>query len=609
MSKLIKFEVKKFPAVRLIGKQVKMSFEPGGNKAADNLWSSMWQDGSMEFLLNNTERFTAERDTIGWMGDYDFSGSTCTYIAGVLTKAGTPVPAGYVSRDLPECLMGIGWIQGREENADLYANAHEGMMQILKEYGYEYDALAGGYEMQYYSFPRFGVPRYVGEKILILDYCCPCKKIQTENDLKENNVTENGVTENGVTENGVTENGVTENDVTESDITENGVTDNQMSESDITKNELDAAMKCDELKTDRKGDEFVVDLGKVRKNFDSLAQRIIYAYKCTYPICIPIEEDKASESSQRQMHGFLHDVINRLYNNPGLLNLQEETDDFYEVWMGNNSKPELDGKMRKIEKVLFDFYAYLYKLGVCGEVNDHNLIISKNNMKFVKKRLQQLEQFGLSSVSNDISTIFYCEKYPELFPAWKLLCDKKESSAKVNIARFIYCMYDISKFNAEHLFGNLIDDSNLIRELERYFDEKGFHKSFDEFGIHWDKEYLDKQKGNAGFSFHWKKREQMAFSFRVPNFRIALSHFEEMNHVLKELTFSRTKICDGCGYCTQMDKTGKRMPLTLDIKYDGKMLGKCPLFPNLTWRNIDNIEVEHIKELFDFTEVTTQVKK
>ena len=559
MSKLIKFEVKRVPAVRLIGKQVKMSFEPGGNKAADNLWSSMWQDGSMEFLLNNTERFTAERDTIGWMGEFDSSGSTCIYIAGVLTKAGTPVPAGYVSRDLPECQMGVGWIQGREEAADLYAGAHGHMTQVMKEYGYEYDTSAGGYEMQYYSFLRFGAPRYMGEKILILDYCCPCKKLLTEND--------------------------------------------------VTGDALYAGIKHDELKMHGNEGDFVVDLGKVRKDFDSLAQRIIYTYKCTYPICIPIEDDKASESSQRQMHGFLHDAINRIYDNPGLLNLQEEPDDFYEVWMVNNNKPELDGKMRKTEKVLFDFYSYLYKLGECGEVKDHKLYINRNNMKFVKKRLQQLEQFGLYSDSNDTSTIFYCRNYPELFPAWKFLCDEKQCSPKGEIARFMYCMYDVSKYNAEHLFGNLIDDSTLIQELEQYFSEKGFHKTFDEFGIHWDKEYPDKQKGNAGFSFHWKKREQMAFSFRVPNFRIALSHFEEMNHVLKELTFSRTKICDGCGYCTQMDKTGKRRPLTLDLKYNGKELGKCPLFPNLTWRYIDKNEVEHIKELFDFTEVTAHVKK
>jgi hypothetical protein len=454
--------------------------------------------------------------------------------------------------------MGVGWIQGREENADLYAGAHEHVLQAMKEYGYECDYSAGGYEMQYYSFHRFGAPRYMGEKILIMDYCCPCKKLLIENSVKENVVKESVVKENTVIESAVIEN------------------------------------------------EMVKNMGKVVKNFDSLAQRFIYAYKCTYPICIPIEDDRASELSQRQMHGFLQDVINRIYNNPSLLNFQEEKDDFFEVWMLNKDKPELDDKMRKIEKTLFEFYAYLYKLGECGEVKDNKLYVSKSSMKFVKKRLLQLEQFGLFSESNKTSNIFYNEEYPELFAAWKLLCDKVPDSTKGEIVRFIYCMYDTQNYNAEHLFGNIVDDSTLIRELEQFFEKKGFRRSFDEFGIHWEKDYQDKQKGNAGFSFNWKKRDQMTFSFRVPNFRLLLNHFDEMNHELKELTFSRTKNCDSCGYCTQMDKTGKRIPLTLDLEYGGHKAGKCPLFPNLTWRYIDKKETENIEGLFDFAEIKSK---
>jgi hypothetical protein len=277
--------------------------------------------------------------------------------------------------------------------------------------------------------------------------------------------------------------------------------------------------------------------------------------------------------------------------------------------MLNNSKPELDDKMRKLERVLFDFYTYLYKLGECGEVKDNVLYVSKNKMKFVKKRLLQLEQFGLFSESNETSVIFYSKKYPELFPAWKLLCDKKQNSPKGEIVRFIYCMYDILEYNAEHLFGKIVDDSTLIMELEQFFGEKGFHRCFDEFGIHWEKEYQGKQKGNADFSFNWKKRNQMTFSFHVPNFRLVLNHFDEMNHELKELIFSRTKNCDSCGYCTQMDKTGMRKPLSLGLEYNGVKLEKCPLFPNLTWRYIDKKEVEHIKGLFDLAENIVYMKR
>ncbi len=537
MSKLIRFEVKRFPDLRLIGKMVKMSLNPEGRNEAVNLWSSMWRDGSMEFLQSLQERYAVEQDTVGWMGEYDLSANTCVYIAGVLTKAGTSVPEGYISRDLPECLMSVGWIQGREEAADLYAGAMEHVLHAMKEYGYEYDPSAGGYELQYYSFLRFGVPRYIGEKILILDYCCPCKKIVG--------------------------------------------------------------------KEDGKGMEMDKDLGKVMKSFDSLAQRCSYAYLCTYPSCIPIEDGRASEISQRHMHGFLQDVIRTIFDKPSLINFQEEKDDFYENWMLNNQRPELDDKMRKTEKSLFDFYTYLRKLGECGEVKDNRLYVSKDHMKFVKKRLLQLEQFGLSSESDKTSTIFYHEKYPELFPAWKLLCDQKMNSPKGEIIRFIYCMYDPGKYRAEHLFGNSVDDPTLIRDLEQFFEEKGYRKSFDESGIHWDKEYPDKQKGNAVFSFSWKKRDQMAFTFRIPNFRLLINHFDEMKPELKELTYSRMKNCDGCGYCTQMDKTGKRLPLAINFEYNDNQAMKCPLYPNMTWRYIDHEETEKIKELFDLAESHT----
>jgi Fe-S-cluster containining protein len=75
-----------------------------------------------------------------------------------------------------------------------------------------------------------------------------------------------------------------------------------------------------------------------------------------------------------------------------------------------------------------------------------------------------------------------------------------------------------------------------------------------------------------------------------------------MDDDIKDLTFSRTKKCDSCGYCTQMDKSGTRKPPTIALENKGQKAGKCPLFPNLTWRYIDDEEVKRIQKLFDFAE-------
>lgn len=536
MSKIINFEVWRFPAARLIGKQVRMDINSGPDNPAVAMWRSMWQDGSMELLNSLPCLLTKDPDTVGWRGDFNSQDNTFTYIAGVLAKEGAEVPEGFVFRDLAECEMGIGWIQGREEGADLYAEAHDKFSLAMREKGYEYDYAAGAYEMEYYSYKRFGVPRYIGNKLLILDYYAPCKKLRAEGG----------------------------------------------------KNEDEEAL-------------VVSEEDKMRKTFDSLAQRMVYRYKCTFPDCIPVEEDNASQEAQRQMSGFLHDVICSIYEDPSLIDFKTEKDDFIENWEMMNSRPELVKVMRKMEKVLLEFYTFLYTIGENGELQDNKLYVSNNKMKLAKKRLMQLVRLGLSNESKGDGTVFYCEKYPKLFPAWKLLCNNSHDSMKNGMSSFIYCMYAVSNYKAEHLFGKITGNSVLIRELEDHFIKMGYHCSFDEYGIHWEKEYTDNQKGKANFFFDWKRRDQMAYIFHVPSFRQELASFDKMDNELKDMTFSRTKKCDGCGYCTQLDKTGKRKPLALTLEYNGQKAEKCPLFPNLTWRLIDEREVNAIIRLFDFS--------
>lgn len=178
MSTLINFEVKSFPAARLIGKPVTGSIKPGAENPVPSLWESMMMDGTLASLTAIPELATVDPDTVGWMGEYDSATGSFTYIAGVLTKPGTPVPEGCVSRDLPACEMVIASIRGMHEGGDLYCGAHDHTWNAMKEHGYEYDYSAGGYEMEYYSHARFTVPMSKGEKTLVMDYYSPCKKIE-----------------------------------------------------------------------------------------------------------------------------------------------------------------------------------------------------------------------------------------------------------------------------------------------------------------------------------------------------------------------------------------------------------------------------------------------
>lgn len=184
MSELIKFYVKNFLASRLIGKQIICSMKQGAENPVPDFWQTMISDGSLEFLKNMPERSTIKPDTVGWMGEFNPETHAFVYIVGVLTKPDTVVPEGFVYRDIPECNMAVGWIQGSEENGDLYMGAHDHVARAMKENGYEYDNSAGGFEMEYYSHDRFCTPNYMGEKLIVMDYYSPCKKLLSDDKSK-----------------------------------------------------------------------------------------------------------------------------------------------------------------------------------------------------------------------------------------------------------------------------------------------------------------------------------------------------------------------------------------------------------------------------------------
>jgi len=183
MSTIFRFEVRRFPATRVIGKQVAHSARPGAPNPLPALWEAMERDGTLSFLRGLPECSTPEPDAVGWMGEYDPETMGFTYLAGILTRPGTPVPEGYAHRDIPECLMGIGWIRGRDEGGDVYQGAHDHTARAMRESGYEYDGAAGGFEMEYYSHREFGVPLASGAKELVMGYYSPCRGADaTDND-------------------------------------------------------------------------------------------------------------------------------------------------------------------------------------------------------------------------------------------------------------------------------------------------------------------------------------------------------------------------------------------------------------------------------------------
>lgn len=339
---------------------------------------------------------------------------------------------------------------------------------------------------------------------------------------------------------------------------------------------------------------------KLGQSFESLGKRMIYSYLATYPVFKPVTNCGASELSQRQMYDFLYETIEIIYDDLSLINTEEEPDECCEWWQLNKDRPELILRMQKIEKKLIDFFDYYLKIGMLGEATDNTLIISKADMRIQQKTKEKLSRLGLVCDESKDSYVISHSKYSELFPAWKLHCSvpKENIVRSRNMMNFLHGKFCSKQYTAVEMFGKICNQEQ-IAELESYFLQKGYTPVNNEMNVMYEKVYPKKQKAQMQIYYDWRKKNQMVFYFKVPHFTTLIKSYGNMDDELKGLIFERTKTCDGCGYCTQTDKTGKRPRLALPLEFNGETLVKCPLFPVIAWNYTDETMIRIVKKLFD----------
>lgn len=343
--------------------------------------------------------------------------------------------------------------------------------------------------------------------------------------------------------------------------------------------------------------------------FKSLGKRIIYAYLASYPEFVPWP-DESSPESQRQLHSFFHDMIHTCYQNPELIGIAPEPDRcFEERWHLNNRDPELMDAMLKTEKKFLDWVGTLYQLGTLGEVRENGLFVSNSAWKLTSKTLERLLHFGLKGETTPDGILLHCKAYPAMFPAFikRSGTDKYQGGQNTRLIRFLLGIDPNRPYHATQMFGKLYDDPSWLYSLESFFEKLGYTCSNGDIwerwpAVKWEKEYSAKERGYLHITFRWRDRLQLCYEFRVPSFRLLLGHYEEMDYALGELCFTRTKVCDNCGYCTQTDKSGRRQKLALPLKYpEGEML-KCPLWPWFSWSEMDGETIAKMERLFLFAE-------
>jgi hypothetical protein len=238
--------------------------------------------------------------------------------------------------------------------------------------------------------------------------------------------------------------------------------------------------------------------------------------------------------------------------------------------------------------------------------------VNKSDSGIKPSGIRQLAAFGVQAEKLEDS---YQVSFPVPASGLKLLAEislSKANPQKWGINRpyllFSRGIFDIESPWSREVFGNMLPDRRPFDRLIDFLEQNGYRRID-------NKEYLNnisldyiKNYGNpedevksawgerthSGIEVIYEelRKNQFVIALRLPYFKEILQNPDRMNERVKNVVLSTTKKCDGCRYCVQTDKTGKR-PLAC-IAVDGQNL--CPLFPGFQyrWKTLDDGIVDDI---------------
>jgi len=342
-------------------------------------------------------------------------------------------------------------------------------------------------------------------------------------------------------------------------------------------------------------------------SYANLEQRMAHTYLDMLPPFVPLMSNDVSVHSQEQFYGFIKNMVQVIFDSPELLVTQLHEDDAYPNRFNRAAygKPKLYYAMKKTINAIEELIFWLYSIGQSGIVENEKLIIS-DAVKSKKNHIQALPYLGLTLDSNTLS----CAAYDGLFPAWKWMAERKNSTA------FGRGMFDPQYPYIQDVYAKLFGDEKGFNHLLEYLAEHGYQRFEIERGPY-TLDYV-KSVGNGdsplgsplhGDHFHYGisaeyKHEAVAPQFmvlRILEMKDLLLKFDQMESHLKDFVIQYAKKCDLCRYCTQTDKTGKRKELAIPVTH-GTIYNICPLYPgfNFCFSTLDEPLSNQLMAFLDF---------
>ena len=335
---------------------------------------------------------------------------------------------------------------------------------------------------------------------------------------------------------------------------------------------------------------------KKRKEFDSIAQRVLYGFIFVYSDFAPVASDMATEQEQKRLHELMGQIIDRLYENPNLLGLPDNPDEAYEWYMVSNQKPALSTIYLSIYKTLYEFYKFLYIAALHGETNGDSLSVSYETLKANKAGFKPiynkpLNEVGIEAVKEKSGVSIYTDE--KILAALKLLAVKVPTNINkwtpYALADFVRCSFNGDKDYLLRRTDNVNGLKGLLMELKNKCLEKGYNQELNLHFVSTDLSFTIYFKNEiGGFQIGYNSRKYWQFSFGTMNGigeKAMLEDFDNLDDDMKQHFINICRPCSGCLVCT---KSGKNKIFTVHVNYAGKDYNLCPSFPCHGWETLDS---------------------
>jgi len=313
-----------------------------------------------------------------------------------------------------------------------------------------------------------------------------------------------------------------------------------------------------------------------------------------FPEFIPDECADVSVSEQKVFYTLIRSLYQLAFDEPMIFVASLHEDDVYPNRFNKSSygKPKLTIDMKKFMK------------SVDGLLHSMFLLGRGAGAKPDQRQLDILSRLGVGDLGR-------------LPPAWTWMATRTGAG----LPAFSHCFFRGDYPYLSDIYARLLGEE-AFRKLESWMAGRGYKwfavdrvtasdckVSLTYANPAWGSdrppggfEYKIRHTGiSARYDFYCE--QPAVFGLCIPNgLKRYLEAFDSMNKGLQAFVIGRTKKCDGCKYCIQTDKTGKRPMAVIPVNFEGERYNLCPYYPgySYSWTGIDDGLADQLIEMLEF---------